>query len=135
MGLVKFCTQGYSYGALIASAFPLYSAARDIRVSHILVSYPLGPRIALTAFHGGHYASLLEALVRDPRSNVLIIFGDRDEFTGIGNYTNWANGLQAIGDKETTGSLQIISVAGANHFWSDEEPHRMLIDSARKFVR
>ncbi|KAJ3510086.1 hypothetical protein NLJ89_g4874 [Agrocybe chaxingu] len=90
--LVKWATQkignvvslvilGYSHGSLIASLFPVIPG---IKTSHVLLSYPLGPRAWLTLFNSSSYAKALEDLVHHDESNVLVIFGDSDEFTNFG---------------------------------------------------
>lgn len=104
-------------------------------MSHILLSYPLGPRTLLTAFRGGHYASTLESLLRDPRSNVLVVYGDRDEFTGVENYDAWANSLRAISDRHGGKEcLEIAKVDGGNHFWGNPSAREALVAAVRKFL-
>ena len=107
---LTFVVQGYSHGSLIASMHPVLSQAFPlVKLSHILLSYPLGPRFWLTLFHSSTYSKALEELVQHPNSNVLIIFGDRDEFTSQSNYTTWASGLK--------GNVKIVEVKDASHFW------------------
>ena len=88
---------------VLSQAFPM------VKLSHILLSYPLGPRSWLTLFHSSSYSKALEALVQHPDSNVLIIFGDRDEFTSQSNYTTWASDLK--------GNVKIVEIKDASHFW------------------
>ena len=104
------CVQGYSHGSLIASMQPVLSQAFPlVKLSHILLSYPLGPRSWLTLFNSSLYSKALEALVQHADSNVLIIFGDRDEFTSQSNYATWASGLK--------GNVKVVEVKDASHFW------------------
>ena len=84
-------TQGYSNGALTASLHPILPA--HIRTAHILISYPLGPRGLLTAFHTGTYQRALEDLVGQPAARVLICYGDADDFTSADSYEEWAEAL------------------------------------------
>ena len=110
--------QGYSHGSLIASMHPVLSQAFPlVKLSHILLSYPLGPRSWLTLFHSSSYSKALESLVQHPDSNVLIIFGDRDEFTSQSNYTTWASGLK--------GNVKIVEVKDASHFWGGRSGHEL----------
>lgn len=98
-----------------------------MKTSHILLSYPLDKRGLLTLFHSRSYAETLKALVQNPRSNVLILYGDRDEFTGIGNYETWVEKLQRDAGQGTGGvggRLQVGFVEGATHFW---EPRKARI--------
>lgn len=110
--------QGYSHGSLIASMHPVLSQAFPlVQISHILLSYPLGPRSWLTLFHSSSYSKALEALVQHPDSNVLLVFGDQDEFTSQSKYMTWASGLK--------GNVKIAEVKGASHFWRGHSGHKL----------
>lgn len=98
-----------------------------MKTSHILLSYPLDKLGLLTLFHSRSYAETLKALVQNPRSNVLILYGDSDEFSGIGSYEAWVKELQrdaGQGTGDTGGRLQVGFVEGATHFW---EPRKARI--------
>ena len=127
--------QGYSHGSLITSLFSLPEDPRfqNLRVSHILLSYPLGPRSWLTAFRGNHYASGLTKLLKGTQSRVLVIFGDRDEFTGHESYDTWSKSLRHdAGDME--GRLEIVCAQGANHFWSEPESRELMLCTIRDWI-
>ncbi|KAG5716786.1 hypothetical protein E4T56_gene7911 [Termitomyces sp. T112] len=102
---------GYSYGSLIASLHPIIPS---IKTAHILISYPLGPRGWLTLFHTGTYSAKLRELVHNPDSHVLVIFGDRDEFTSVEKYREWQKSLEEVSASER---LRVVEVAAASHFW------------------
>ncbi|KAL4066748.1 Alpha/Beta hydrolase protein [Scleroderma yunnanense] len=104
---------GYSYGSLIATLHPVL--APPIKTSYVLLSYPLTPRGLLTLFHTRVYSAALDGLLDDSRANVLIIYGDRDDFTGKARYDAWSEMLQET--SEAKARLDIVSVAGAGHFW------------------
>ncbi|KAJ7034920.1 Alpha/Beta hydrolase protein [Mycena alexandri] len=104
---------GYSYGSLIASQQSLLA---NIPTSHLLLSYPLGVRGWLTLFKA-RYQERLEALLRDAKANVLVVFGDCDEFTGAGRYRAWRSGLEGIGG----GKVECVEVEGGTHFWRDKD--------------
>ncbi|KAI0789879.1 alpha/beta-hydrolase [Abortiporus biennis] len=108
---------GYSHGSLIASLFPILPD--PVKVYHILLSYPLGPRSWLTAFRGNMYATTLNNLLSNKRADVLVVFGDHDEFTGEESYDTWAEDLKRQVQGEGKGHLQIVKVEGATHFWTD----------------
>lgn len=93
-------------------------------MSHILLSYPLGPRSWLTAFHGSHYTQTLNGLLQDPRANVLVVYGDQDEFTGAENYDVWADDLEERIQGEGKGRLVVERVHRATHFWTDQNDAR-----------
>jgi alpha/beta superfamily hydrolase len=97
---------------LITSLHPVLS--QEIKTSHILLSYPLGPRAFLTAFNSNTYARKLSDLLRDPRSNVLVIYGDCDEFTSDARYGRWAEEMRKDGRED---KLHVVRVEGASHFW------------------
>ncbi|KAH9995676.1 Alpha/Beta hydrolase protein [Russula compacta] len=82
---------GYSNGGLTASLHPLLPP--PLRTSHVLISYPLGPRALLTAFRTRTYQRGLEDLVRQPGARVLLCQGDADDFTGAEAYDEWAEAL------------------------------------------
>jgi len=134
---------GYSNGALTASLHPILPA--HIRTAHVLISYPLGPRGLLTAFHTGTYQHALEDLVRQPAERVLICYGDADDFTSADTYEEWVEALgklaveggeeegrhhQSAGKGEVddrdesgtaeqggNGGLEVVRISQATHFW------------------
>ncbi|KZT29718.1 alpha/beta-hydrolase [Neolentinus lepideus HHB14362 ss-1] len=107
---------GYSHGSLIASLHPILPS--PIKTYHLLLSYPLGPRGWLTAFRTSTYTNALATLVHNPAANVLVVYGTKDEFTGISKYDTWAEELKrARGDA----ALRIERIEGATHFWFSYE--------------
>ncbi|TDL25640.1 alpha/beta-hydrolase [Rickenella mellea] len=122
---------GYSHGSLIASLQPVLPS--PIKTSHILLSYPLDKRGMLTLFNSTLYSSRLSSLLQNwhPAANVLLIFGDQDQFTSIENYRQWVNGLrkeskQLQGEGDRHGSFEVIEIAGAGHFWGGISGRNML---------
>jgi len=109
---------GYSHGALITSLHPALPS--PVKTSHLLLSYPLGPRSFLTLFHGGTYTSRLNELINDPQSNILIVHGDQDEFTGAETYEGWVAELRKNG-----GEFRVELVRGATHFWTSRSGQRL----------
>ncbi|KAF8896619.1 Alpha/Beta hydrolase protein [Infundibulicybe gibba] len=83
---------GYSHGSFIASLHPVLPL--PIKTSHILISYPLGPRGWLTLFNTGTYATQLQELTNNSDANILVLYGDRDEFTAASKYETWATELR-----------------------------------------
>ncbi|KAG9076685.1 hypothetical protein FS749_011502 [Ceratobasidium sp. UAMH 11750] len=85
---------GYSHGSLLASCHPVLPA--PMRTYH------------------------LRQLVQDARANVLIMYGDRDQFTAINKYSAWAAGFQSADSEAATGvaaNAVVKMVPGADHFW------------------
>jgi len=125
---------GYSHGSLIASLFPP-TVGQDIAIHHILLSYPLSPRPFLTAFRSGHYATSLNKLLHDPLSNVLVVYGDEDEFTGESSYDFWADTLTRETQGEGKGKLAVEKIEGATHFWLEgNEARARMLEVVRKWV-
>ena len=152
-------TQGYSNGALTASLHPVLPA--HIRTAHVLISYPLGPRGLLTAFHTGTYQHALENLVRQPAARVLICYGDADDFTSADTYEDWVEALgklavdteveegrhhQSAGkgeDRDESGSaeqggnggggLEVVRISQATHFWGGHATSG-LIEAVTQFL-
>ncbi|KAF9058292.1 Alpha/Beta hydrolase protein, partial [Rhodocollybia butyracea] len=121
---------GYSHGSLIASLFPLLQLQTypQMKTSHILISYPLGPRSFLTLFNSSRYTAKLHDLIRTPNSNLLVVYGDQDEFTSANKYENWKMELSDLRKDRDPGEheelehskptgLTIYCRPGASHFW------------------
>ena len=112
------CRQGYSHGALITSLHPVLPT--PVKTSHLLLSYPLGPRSFLTLFHGRTYTDRLNKLINDAQSNVLIVHGDQDEFTSAETYGGWVTGL-----RKNEGEFRVELIQGATHFWASGAGQRL----------
>lgn len=121
--------QGYSYGSLIASLHPLLP---NLRISHVLLSYPLGPRHWLTAFHSKSYTNALNALIHDLRAYVLVLYGDHDEFSSVENYDAWAEGLLQEADGKE--NLSIHKIDGATHFWRERGAVQRLLEVIEEWL-
>lgn len=104
--------QGYSYGSLIATLHP---ALTSVKTSYVLLSYPLSPRGLLTLFHSRVYSTALDDLLCQSHANVLVIYGEQDNFTSRSKYDVWARSLRKT--SEGKAKLEVVSVAGADHFW------------------
>ncbi|KAF9267631.1 alpha/beta-hydrolase [Marasmius fiardii PR-910] len=111
---------GYSYGSLIAATHPLLIP--PIQTSHILISYPVSVRGWLTLFQTSTYARKLKDLLSNPSARVLVIFGDRDEFTSKASYSTWEAELRANSEQ---GQLQLECIDGASHFWGDSSARQL----------
>ncbi|KAJ6577170.1 Alpha/Beta hydrolase protein [Mycena capillaripes] len=109
---------GYSYGALIASLQPVLAG---VPTSHILISYPLGVRGLLTLFKS-RYEEALKELLRDPAANVLVLFGDGDQFTSVAAYRTWRGVLET----GPVGKLKCVEVESGTHFWRDEDEDELV---------
>ena len=92
-----------------------------VRTSHVLLSYPLGPRGWLTLFRASHYQAQLEQLLQDPGSNVLVIYGDKDEFTSKLSYEGWVEKLKKVARGSTR--LRVAEIENASHFWLGRSGH------------
>ncbi|EDR01915.1 uncharacterized protein LACBIDRAFT_310124 [Laccaria bicolor S238N-H82] len=112
---------GYSHGSLIASLQPPLPA--PVQTSHVLLSYPLGPRSWLTLFRSSTYAQRLEDLIKSSTSRVLVVFGDQDEFTSISSYRTWVAELET--HSGTSDRLNIVEVGNATHFWRGHANERL----------
>ncbi|PVF97296.1 alpha/beta-hydrolase [Serendipita vermifera] len=115
---------GYSHGSIPVSHHPVevdVPAGAAIPVSHVLLSYPLSPLPLLTMFYHNTHATALRTLAENPRSNVLILYGDHDQFTGEGKLDTWSQGLQGKG-----GKVEVCKINGADHFWHGRSADRLL---------
>jgi alpha/beta superfamily hydrolase len=66
-------------------------------------------------FHTDTYATALNKLLQNSKSNVLIVYGDQDEFTGSGCYDHWVKELEGVAKGK--GTLNSSRVENATHFW------------------
>lgn len=113
--------QGYSAGSLYASV-SLPPTPPPHRTRYILISYPYSVLWALTALHSSRYTSRLEELVSQPTSEALIVYGTQDQFTAVGKYRSWREGLEGIGrtGEGGGGKAPFVEVEGADHFWGSK---------------
>ncbi|KAG1825082.1 Alpha/Beta hydrolase protein [Suillus variegatus] len=107
---------GYSYGSLIASLHPVLNP--KVKTSHILLSYPISPRGLLTMFHTGMYSLALRDILCNPDARLLLIYGDKDEFTSKSKYDEWVDTLRRTDGLKAR--FDIIPVMDANHFWQSD---------------
>lgn len=112
---------------MIASRFV---GLKDVPTSHVILSYPLAHRPLLSLFSSSTYQNALLALVRNPESNVLVVHGDEDDFTGIAKYNSWTAELTT----EAKGKLKVEVIPGARHFWGGEAMVR-LADVLKSWLR
>ena len=66
-------------------------------------------------FHSNTYATALMELVQNSTANVLIVYGDQDEFTGTSSYETWTKDLQVTAGGK--GAFSVFKVKDATHFW------------------
>ena len=113
---------GYSNGCLAAS-----KAVASIRTRHLLISYPQSVLWALTLFRSSSFTLALEQRVE--RGDVLLLYGDEDQFTGVGKYRDWAGALEARGE----GHLTAKELPG-DHFWRSRTAKDMLLANVIHWV-
>lgn len=65
-------------------------------------------------FHSRMYSSALTSLLRDVRARLLIVHGDRDDFTSHSQYDTWTESLKT---ERVRAQLRTVTVTGASHFW------------------
>jgi alpha/beta superfamily hydrolase len=75
-------------------------------------------------FHTNTYTAKLKELISNADSNVLIIYGDRDEFTSIEKYKAWREELVS----KVGGHLKVVEVPGASHFWERRELKQVVME-------
>ncbi|KAG1735808.1 Alpha/Beta hydrolase protein [Suillus lakei] len=107
---------GYSHGSLIASLHPVLNP--KVKTSHILLSYPISPRGLLTMFHTGMYTSALRDILCNPDARLLLIYGDKDEFTSESKYDQWVDTLRRTDGLKA--KFDVVRVIDTNHFWQSQ---------------
>lgn len=66
-------------------------------------------------FRTSRYQTQLEGLLKGDRSNLLVVYGDRDEFTSISSYKVWVEQLEKAAS--SSDRLHIVEIPNASHFW------------------
>ncbi|KAF8591200.1 hypothetical protein K439DRAFT_1402857 [Ramaria rubella] len=110
---------GYSHGSLISSLHPLLPP--PIKTYHILLSYPMSVRGLITFFRGPTYEAALKNLVQHPGSDILVLYGDHDQFTSVQRYERWLSELES----ETKGQFNSVMIQGGDHFWRGRAEEEM----------
>lgn len=134
---------GYSAGALsVVWSRPQILQTPSIKIRRILISYPLSAMWALTVWRSSPFTSRLQELAASSKEKSLIIYGDCDEFTGIGAYRAWREELEAKGSaisgwariakikcsrSKPTSQTAFQTVENANHFWFNSDDRQRLI--------
>lgn len=87
---------------------------------------------ALTLFRSSPFDTALRHLIsQDEGSDVLAFFGDADQFTAVGKYRAWKDGLEVLGGGGGGGEagrrkFRGIEVEGADHFWTGKAKAKLL---------
>ncbi|KZO91547.1 alpha/beta-hydrolase [Calocera viscosa TUFC12733] len=110
---------GYSHGSLITSRQPCLP---NIPTSHLLISYPTSVLHWLTLFSSSTYRAALLHLAQEKGSDVLAVYGDKDNFSGEAALDRWAGELRSAGEG---GRVRTEKVEGADHFWGGEAGERL----------
>ncbi|KZT51383.1 hypothetical protein CALCODRAFT_487963, partial [Calocera cornea HHB12733] len=113
---------GYSHGSLITSRQP---PLPHTPTSHLLISYPLSVSHWLTLFSSRTYTSALLALCHATAGDVLAVYGDRDNFSGVAALDKWAGELRAAAAEGGSARVRTELVRGADHFWGGEVGERL----------
>lgn len=90
----------------------------QVPFSYLLISIPIGVMWALATTKASFFK---KKPIVEPK-NILCIYGDRDQFTGVKSVQNWY--------------VHGVCVEGADHFWFDfEEPLIQHIDRWRQTLK
>ena len=114
---------GYSYGCLVSSSFippPI------IKSSHVFISYPLTFVPLLTLFSS--YPKLNLSNLLKEGIQLLIIYGNQDEFTSQKSYDSWIEGLKKNDE------LKVVEIEGGNHFWNQKDQKNELLNRTDAFI-
>jgi alpha/beta superfamily hydrolase len=90
----------------------------QIPARYLLISYPLSVMWALSSFHGKFFRERamqkIQSASQSTGSPILLLMGDRDQFTGLNAFKKW------IGDNEND-FVKVRIIPGADHFWFGKE--------------
>ncbi|KAF0352005.1 alpha/beta-hydrolase [Gigaspora margarita] len=120
---------GYSYGSLIASSVASSSPQFTFPTSYILINYPLSVTWFLTFFRSSTYLNYLQTLLVST-SRVLFIYGDSDQFTGVGKYRQWVKINKAAENPLWT----IKELKGTDHFYTWQSMEDKLIEALDEWI-
>jgi hypothetical protein len=63
---------------------------------------------------------------------LLVLYGDNDQFTGIGSYEAWVKSLREVGNlHDGKAVVSNRKIEGGDHFWQGEALNHMLIEVER----
>lgn len=125
--------QGYSFGSVMAgqAISPPVQTGSQVELRYILISPPISTVVGflLTPFRSGGLAAALKRIVSeknpavpDPgdasRSQVLIVYGGRDNFTSLATYRQWISGILAACESGVN-KIMTKEISEADHFWSN----------------
>lgn len=88
----------------------------------LLISYPVSYIWALTSFRASHFRKALEAQVTSLEQKILVVYGDKDQFTTQKAYSQWTSRLKSCVASEIHHAerLSIIELSDTDHFWADK---------------
>jgi pimeloyl-ACP methyl ester carboxylesterase len=69
-------------------------------------------------FHTGIYSLALRDILCNPDARLLLIYGDKDEFTSKSKYEEWVDTLRRTDGLKA--KLNVIPVMDASHFWQSD---------------
>ncbi|GAA6009818.1 hypothetical protein JCM11491_000826 [Sporobolomyces phaffii] len=134
---VKLLLCGYSFGSLLATACPppAPTAHFSFETRYLVVSYPLSVMFALTAFHSALFTRALQDRVVEEGTSVCTVYGDGDQFSGVGELRRWSAGLDKLAsDRGQEGKVAVIEVEGADHFWAHTSTKSEALDRIRRWL-
>jgi alpha/beta superfamily hydrolase len=83
-------------------------------------------------FHTDTYASALHDLMCNPESRLLIIYGDKDEFTSKSKYDDWVDACRRTDGLKA--KLDVVRVTDANHFWQSHDARSALEQAVNSWL-
>ena len=75
-------------------------------------------------FQTDMYASALRHLLCNPEARLLLIYGDKDEFTSKSKYDAWIESCRRTDGLKA--KLDVVRVTEANHFWQSHDARTAL---------
>lgn len=76
--------------------------------------------------------------------DVMVVWGDGDQFTGVGRYRSWSEELEKVGsakagegevDGRRSSKWRSVEIQGADHFWVKRESKERLLKEVSEWVR
>jgi len=61
-----------------------------------------------------------------------VVYGDGDQFSGVGKLRSWSERLRGLGGGEER--VKVVEVEGADHFWAKGETKRRALEEVREWL-
>jgi alpha/beta superfamily hydrolase len=103
----------------------------DVPLSLVLISYPYSVTWLLTAGKSSHFIEAFKQWLSrtSPPIPILVITGNRDQFTSAKSYRRW---IESLNESYNGSDITFQPLASIDHFWFGHEPQ--LVESIQQWI-